>query len=65
MKVAEKNAEGHGMIDYLKKGEIYLINLPLKPGDNKNRPALFIFYNARTDLAGISFYPNQIIVAFS
>jgi len=40
------------MTDYPKRGEIYLINLPLKPGDNKNRPALVISLNARNELAG-------------
>ena len=40
------------MIDYPKRGEIYLINLPLKPGDNKNRPALVISLDVRNKFAG-------------
>ena len=40
------------MTDYPKRGEIYLINLPLKPGDNKNRPALVISMDVRNELAG-------------
>ncbi len=40
------------MIDYPKRGEIYLINLPLKTADIKNRPALVISLNVRNELAG-------------
>jgi len=39
------------MIDYPKRGEIYLINLPLKPEDNKSRPALVISMDVRNELA--------------
>jgi mRNA interferase MazF len=42
----------YGMIDYPKRGEIYLINLPLKPEDKKNRPALVISMDIRNELAG-------------
>ena len=44
------------MIEYPKRGEIYLVNLPLKPKDIKNRPALVISLDIRNKLA------NDIIV---
>jgi len=40
------------MIDCPKRGEIYLINLPLKPEDKKNRSALVISLDIRNELAG-------------
>lgn len=48
--------KGHGMIEYPKRGEIYLVNLPSKPNDIKNRPALMISLDIRNELA------NDIIV---
>ncbi len=48
--------KGHGMIEYPKRGEIYLVNLPSKPKDIKNRPALVVSLNIRNKLA------NDIIV---
>ncbi len=44
------------MIDYPKRGEIYLVNLPSKPKDIKNRPALVVSLDIRNKLA------NDIIV---
>ena len=44
------------MIEYPKRGEIYLVNLPLKPKDIKNRPALVVSLDIRNKLA------NDIIV---
>lgn len=44
------------MIEYPKRGEIYLVNLPLKPKDIKNRPALVVSLDVRNKLA------NDIIV---
>ena len=44
------------MIEYPKKGEIYLANLPSKPKDIKNRPALVVSLDIRNKLA------NDIIV---
>lgn len=44
------------MIEYPRKGEIYLVNLPLKPKDIKNRPALAVSLDIRNKLA------NDIIV---
>jgi len=44
------------MIEYPKTGEIYLVNLPAKPKDIKNRPALIISLDIRNKLA------NDIIV---
>ncbi|MBM4136903.1 MAG: type II toxin-antitoxin system PemK/MazF family toxin [Nitrospira sp.] len=44
------------MIEYPKRGEIYLINLPSKPKDIKNRPALVVSLDIRNKLA------NDIIV---
>jgi len=44
------------MIEYPKRGEIYLVNLPSKPKDIKNRPALVISLDIRNELA------NDIIV---
>ncbi len=44
------------MIEYPKRGEIYLVNLPSKPKDIKNRPALVISLDIRNKLA------NDIIV---
>jgi len=44
------------MIEYPKRGEIYLVNLPLKPKDVKNRPALIVSLDVRNKLA------NDIIV---
>ena len=48
--------KGHGMIEYPKRGEIYLVNLPSKPKDIKNRPALVVSLDIRNKLA------NDIIV---
>lgn len=39
------------MTDYPKRGEIYLVNLPSKPKDIKNRPALVISLDIRNELA--------------
>lgn len=44
------------MTEHPKRGEIYLVNLPLKPKDIKNRPALVISLDVRNKLA------NDIIV---
>jgi mRNA-degrading endonuclease toxin of MazEF toxin-antitoxin module len=44
------------MIEYPKRGEIYLVNLPSKPTDIKNRPALVVSLDIRNKLA------NDIIV---
>jgi len=44
------------MIEYPKRGEIYLVNLPSKPKDIKNRPALVVSSDIRNELA------NDIIV---
>jgi len=44
------------MIEYQKRGEIYLVNLPSKPKDIKNRPALVVSLDIRNKLA------NDIIV---
>ncbi|VAX31861.1 hypothetical protein MNBD_NITROSPIRAE03-987 [hydrothermal vent metagenome] len=44
------------MIEYPKRGEIYLVNLPSKPKDVKNRPALVVSLDIRNKLA------NDIIV---
>ncbi len=44
------------MIDYPKRGEIYLVSLPAKPKDVKNRPALVVSLDIRNKLA------NDIIV---
>ena len=44
------------MIEYPRRGEIYLVNLPSKPKDVKNRPALVISLDIRNKLA------NDIIV---
>ena len=44
------------MIEYPKRGEIYLVNLPSKPKDIKNRPALVVSLDIRNKLA------NDIIV---
>ncbi len=44
------------MIEYPKRGEIYLVNLPTKPKDIKNRPALVVSLDIRNKLA------NDIIV---
>ena len=44
------------MIDYPKRGEIYLVNLPSKPKDIKNRPVLVVSLDIRNKLA------NDIIV---
>ena len=44
------------MIEYPKRGEIYLVNLPSKPRDTKNRPAIVISLDIRNELA------NDIIV---
>ena len=43
--------KGHGMIEYPKRGEIYLVNLPSKPKDIKNRPALVVSLDIRNKLA--------------
>lgn len=39
------------MIEYPKRGEIYLVNLPSKPLDIKNRPALVVSLDVRNKLA--------------
>ncbi len=44
------------MTEYPKRGEIYLVNLPSKPKDVKNRPALVVSLDIRNRLA------NDIIV---
>ena len=44
------------MVEYPKRGEIYLVNLPSKPKDIKNRPALVVSLDIRNKLA------NDIIV---
>lgn len=44
------------MIEYPKRGEIYLVNLPSKPKDIKNRPAMVVSLDIRNKLA------NDIIV---
>jgi mRNA interferase MazF len=44
------------MIEYPKRGEIYSVNLPSKPKDVKNRPALVVSLDIRNKLA------NDIIV---
>jgi mRNA-degrading endonuclease toxin of MazEF toxin-antitoxin module len=44
------------MIEHPKRGEIYLVNLPSKPKDIKNRPALVVSLDIRNKLA------NDIIV---
>lgn len=44
------------MTEYPKRGEIYLVNLPSKPKDIKNRPALVVSLDIRNKLA------NDIIV---
>lgn len=44
------------MIENPKRGEIYLVNLPSKPKDIKNRPALVVSLDIRNRLA------NDIIV---
>ncbi len=44
------------MIEYPKRGEIYLVNLPSKPKDIKNRPALVVSLDIRNKLA------NDIVV---
>ena len=44
------------MIEYPKRGEIFLVNLPSRPRDVKNRPALVVSLDIRNKLA------NDIIV---
>jgi mRNA-degrading endonuclease toxin of MazEF toxin-antitoxin module len=44
------------MVEYPKRGEIYLVNLPSKPKDIKNRPALVVSLDIRNKLA------NDLIV---
>jgi mRNA interferase MazF len=44
------------MIEYPKRGEIYLVNLLSKPKDIKNRPAIVVSLDIRNKLA------NDIIV---
>ena len=39
------------MIEYPKRGEIYLVNLPSKPLDMKNRPALIVSSDIRNKFA--------------
>ena len=48
--------KGYGMIEYPKRGEIYLVNLPSKSKDIKNRPAIVVSLDIRNELA------NDIIV---
>jgi mRNA interferase MazF len=43
--------KGPGVTEYPKRGEIYLVNLPSKPNDIKNRPALVISLDIRNELA--------------
>ena len=43
--------KGLGMTECPKRGEIYLVNLPSKPKDIKNRPALVISLDIRNELA--------------
>lgn len=52
----QKVRKACGMIDYPKRGEIYLINFPSRPDDIKNRPALVASLDIRNELA------NDIIV---
>ena len=40
------------MTDYSKRGEIYIVNLPSKPKDIKNCPALVVSLDIRNKLAG-------------
>ena len=44
------------MTEYPRRGEIYLVNLPSKPKDIKNRPALIVSLDIRNKLA------NDVIV---
>jgi len=44
------------MIEYPKRGEIHLVNLPSKPKDIKNRPVLVVSLDIRNKLA------NDIVV---
>ena len=44
------------MTEYPRSGEIYLVNLPSKPKDIKNRPALIVSLDIRNKLA------NDVIV---
>src|SRR4030066_294011 len=44
------------MVEYPKRGEVYLVTLPSKPKDMKNRPALVVSLDIRNKLA------NDIIV---
>ncbi|MEW6420061.1 MAG: type II toxin-antitoxin system PemK/MazF family toxin [Nitrospirota bacterium] len=44
------------MTEYPKRGEIYLVNLPSKPKDIKNRPVLVVSLDIRNKLA------NDIII---
>ncbi len=53
--------KGHGMTDYPKRGEIYLVNLPSKPKDVKNRPALVVSLDIRNKLANDIIGECQII----
>ncbi|HLA49821.1 MAG TPA: type II toxin-antitoxin system PemK/MazF family toxin [Thermodesulfovibrionia bacterium] len=48
------------MTDYPKRGEIYLVNLPSKPKDIKNRPALVVSLDIRNKLAN-----DMIVVPLS
>lgn len=48
------------MIEYPRRGEIYLVNLPSKPKDIKNRPALVVSLDIRNRLAD-----NVIVVPMS
>jgi mRNA interferase MazF len=43
--------KGPGVTEYPKRGEVYLVNLPSKPKDIKNRPALVISLDIRNELA--------------
>ncbi len=40
------------MINYPKRGEIYLVSLPAKPKDTKKRPALVVSLDVRNRFAG-------------
>lgn len=39
------------MIEFPRRGEIYLVNLPSQPKDIKNRPALVVSLDIRNKLA--------------
>lgn len=51
-RLPQKAWEGRGMTEYPKRGEVYLVCLPSKPKDTKNRPALIVSLDIRNRLAG-------------